>query len=128
MLRCSRRSWSSSARPLRAAEPFRSMFNDDGGVDRTVSSSRIRRARSSRGTFPGIVDGGAFRDADRLGLPGFRFGAARLATAFRALLLLRAVVRFAVRAFAAVFLLVGRRDLTVRLAFGLAIVSCPFEP
>src|SRR6188472_177194 len=49
MLRCWRRFSFISARPLRAAEPRRFMFSDDGGVG--TISSRVRRARSSCGGF-----------------------------------------------------------------------------
>src|SRR5262245_41206023 len=53
MLRpCFRRLSASSARPVRAADPRRSMSSDDGGVG-TVSSS-VRRARSSRGSLAGV--------------------------------------------------------------------------
>jgi len=38
---------------VRAAEPRRSMSSDEGGVSWVSRSSRVRRARSSRGTFPG---------------------------------------------------------------------------
>src|SRR5260370_3095806 len=53
-----------SARPVRAADPWRSMFSEDGGVG-TVSSS-VGRTRSSRGVlagregWPGSADGRAF--------------------------------------------------------------------
>jgi len=49
MFRCSDFVSASSARPDRAAELWRFMLRDDGGVG-TVSSS-VRRARSSRGDF-----------------------------------------------------------------------------
>jgi len=66
-----------SARPDRAAELWRSMFSDEGGVG-TVSS-RVRRARSSRGAFR-IGAGAAFLTA-RLGAAARAFGA-RLAGRF----------------------------------------------
>src|SRR5262245_30337162 len=87
MLRpCLRRLSASSARPLLAAEPRRSMFNDDGGVG-TIVSSRVRLTRSSWGCFvttAACLAGffGAF--ADRLAA-GFRAGlAARRGFAARA--------------------------------------------
>jgi len=91
-----------------------------------VSSSRMRRARSRRGTFAGGGDATAFRAAGRRGLMGFGFGTARLAATFRAPF--RAIGRFADRAVADDFFFAGRRDLAVRLAVRLAIVRCPFEP
>jgi hypothetical protein len=49
-----------SARPVRAADPWRSMFSEDGGVG-TVSSTSVRRIRSRRGAFWTIVRAAARR-------------------------------------------------------------------
>jgi len=108
------------------------MFSDDGGVDSTVSSSRMRRARSRRGTFAGGGGGAAFCAGGRrcwLGFDlafGFGFGAARFAATRRAPF--RALERFADRAAPADFFFARRGDLAARLALRLAIVRCPFEP
>src|SRR5262252_1622093 len=101
------------------------MLSDDGGVGSAASSSRILRARSRRGTFPGPADA-AFRAAGRRALLGFRFAPARLAATFRAPL--GVLGRLADRILAAVFFLIARRGLAVRLALRLAIVECAFEP
>src|SRR5262252_8890309 len=72
---CLRRLSAISARPLRAAEPRRSMLSDEGGVG--TMSSRVRRARSSCGRFT-VVGGAAAADL------GARVAFARGAGALRA--------------------------------------------
>src|SRR5262245_6660920 len=62
-----------SARPVRAAEPWRSMLSDDGGVG-TMSSFNVRRTRSSRGCLAGTGEAGAAlrRDAGFAAFAGRR--------------------------------------------------------
>src|SRR5205823_4924939 len=100
MPRCRARFSSSSARPVRAAEPRRSILSEEGGVG-TVSSS-VRRARSSRG--------------DRRGL-GRRFGAVFRAVCFAVCL----IDRFAEGR--AAFLRSRAGGFPRRVAFRLAMVT-----
>src|SRR4051794_5748392 len=75
---CSRVFSAYSARPVRAAEPWRFMLSDEGGVG-TMSSSRVRRARLRRGT---LAAGAAARRLARGGLalrPGLAEVGARFA-------------------------------------------------
>src|SRR5947209_20471387 len=69
-----RRDCAISARPVRAADPCRFMFSDEGGVG-TTSSSRTRRARSRRATrATGLAAFGAARrdfGAERAGFAAF---------------------------------------------------------
>src|SRR3982751_2604319 len=103
MLRWSRRVWSSSARPVRAADPCRFMFSDEGGVDSTVSSSSTRRARFRRGTLAGRVADAVLRAVGRL--PDDDFVIFRFGVALRAVLRadFRALGRLAARLFAVFF-------------------------
>ena len=114
------------------------MFNDEGGVDSTVSSSSTRRARFSRGTLAGPL---AARATDAVlravgRLPDEDFVVFRFAVAFRAVVRpdvrgdfragLRALGRFAPRPLAVFF--VERVEAAARPPLRLAIVRCPFEP
>src|SRR5687767_6787730 len=58
MVACSLRFSASSALPVRAADPWRLRFSDDGGVG-MVSSVRSRRTLSRRGAFTGNRGGTA---------------------------------------------------------------------
>src|SRR5262249_5535990 len=95
------------ARPVRTAEPCRSMSSEEGGVGSTRSSS-VRRWRESRAGVLRPTIGSAARDFRAVRILTFFWG-----EAFRAFAAFRGE---ALRAFAAIFGLEARRALVGRLA------------
>src|SRR5215212_1756062 len=74
IVRCSSRDSAISARPVRTADPWRSMSSDEGGVG--IVSSSVGRARSARGRLPAAAVVARF--GFRAGVLGAGFGAAFL--------------------------------------------------